>query len=160
MHELARHIIHSSEILAVASNTLRRMIMDHEQFCRVEQREAPRVETPQEEAQQGEARLISDPAIWHTTASPNDARTTGIENNKLKGVAIRESSVHDNSGYDTPLGVIIVKSTRKIDKSIQFYASMLENLLLRSNAFDERLRNEIKLVSVRLDPNRCQFNTF
>ena len=117
MHELARHIIHSSEVLAVASNTLRRMIMDHEQFCGVEQ---------------GEARLISGLAIQDTTISPKGA----------------------------PLDVIIVKSTRKIDKTIQFYAAWLENLILRSNAFDERLRNEIKLVSIRLDPKTSQFNTF
>lgn len=98
MHELARHVIHSSEVLKVACNTLLRMVADHERLCR-----------------EGGERLS-------TTISKNGSDGNG----KLA------------RGYPKSLG--------QIANDLRYHAAFLDCLKQRSHAFDERLRNEIKLV--------------
>ncbi len=84
MHELERHIIHSSETLRVASSTLKAMVQDHISF----------------------------------------------------NAELRSS----------------IDSIRNTGKALRFYATFVSSLQLRARAFEERLQNEIRLVSYPVSP--------
>ena len=100
MHELARHIIHSTEILAAAVKTLQRMAEEHGRFYQYEE-------------------------------------TKGIGSDSVKA-----KGTHARSVLRVPRGDL----TRRVSSDIDFHAAFLQNIQLRSKAFEERLNNEIKLV--------------
>jgi hypothetical protein len=99
MHEFSRHIIHFSEVLNVACNTLMRMAEDQERLRR--------------------------------------------EN---LGISASSASESDNEKEDDGLETGLQKSLIQITNHIQYHATFLNSLRYRSQSFDERLRNEIKLV--------------
>jgi hypothetical protein len=99
MHELARHVIHSSEVLRVACKTLQRMVADQQRLCRENE-----------------------------VASPSGTSEDGG----------REPDGRTQRGPQ--------KSLRQIANDLRYHAALIESLQQRSQSFDERLRNEIKLV--------------
>lgn len=84
MHEISRHIIHSTEILRAGLHTLESITKDFESFCKEEDFEL----------------LVKD-----------------------------------------------LRSQKQMAKSLSFSTTTLQNLQFRSDAFYQRLRNEIELVS-------------
>lgn len=97
MHELARHVIHSSEVLRVACKTLLRMVADYDQLC---QEELDKESSSSSENGDGDRRLEAGPR----------------------------------------------NSSRQVADDLRYHAAFLDCLQQRSQSFDERLRNEIKLV--------------
>jgi len=100
MHELARHTIHSSEVLRVACKILLRMVADHERLCQ--------------------------------------------EN---KDALSRTTSEESTGGRHDTRGRRHQKSLRQIANDLSYYAAVVDCLRQRSQSFDERLRNEVALVS-------------
>jgi hypothetical protein len=84
MHELARHTIHSSEMLAVAAETIANLVQEHEIFL-------------------------------HDSASP-----------------------------------VLSALSKQTIRTLRSHIAILKCLHLRSKALEDRLRNEINLVSIAI----------
>jgi hypothetical protein len=86
--------------------------------------------------------------IQDDTAIQSKAPVTIEKINNVKILAPGELTADPENGTNTRLNAILIASTQKIRTTIQLYTCMLESLELRSNAFEKRLQNEIKLVSI------------
>jgi hypothetical protein len=132
MHELARHIIHTSEVLEVAINTLRKMITHHgESQVGLQDTHPPDF-----------CEMLDD------ATTQSEALAASRKIHKVNIMASGDLPADTQNRVNTRLEVILMASAEKIRTGIQLYTCMLESLELRSNAFEKRLQNEIKLVSL------------
>jgi hypothetical protein len=133
MHELARHIIHTSEVLEVAINTLRKMITHHEESFQVGLQDTHPSDC---------CEMLDD------ATTQSEALAASRKIHKVNVLAPGDLPADTQNRTNTRLEVTLMASAEKIRTGIQLYTCMLESLELRSNAFEKRLQNEIKLVSL------------